>query len=259
METLDNPVLTQGAATGVQVVEKPIVQKRKQPTRTLESQPQSNRAAVSTPQEVNYLAAVKICAGHKVSEGESYVSRKGKSHLKALVCAAVASQLGLSKEDGQDLSQVRDGREILAKIDSAIVAFFGQLGSNIARDYDRLSVRTQFAFDRVKVGKDGSRAFSYGLAATMRGERDTRDVSESRRVLNVLLTKHQKRMDYMLEHKDDDHPMYPGMPRFTKGQLAEQSARIEDVKGEIAKLPEFKGAVAPDTQRDVAEMYRNQK
>lgn len=260
--TIANPVLTNAQATGVQA---PVRQSRRnrQATRTQESQPKSNIAAVSTPVVPNYLAIAKECAGRKVAEGESYVSRKGKSHLKALCCAAVASQLGLSKEQAKDLGSVEGGEQHLKHIDTAIVSLFSQLGANIATEYDRLTVRTQFAYDRVKERKSESGAtvktYEFGLAATMRGERDTKDVSETRRTLNTLLAKHKKRMDYMLEHKDDVHPSTGVAPRFTTIQLRNQSALIGCVEAELAKLPEFQGAVMPDEPRDVSEHYRNQQ
>lgn len=258
-EVMENPVLTSETATKVTVNR----QRKQKPLRTLESQPQSNRAAVSTPSEVNYLAVVRDCAAHKVSEGQSYVSRKGKSHLKALACAAVASQLGYSAEEGKDLSVVPGGDAILAKIDGAIIQFFSQCGADIAAEYDRITVRTQFAFDRVRETKDAAgvvrKEYEFGLAGTMRGERSTRDVSEARRTLNVLLQKHKKRMDYMLEHKDDVNPQTGVAPRFTQAALKLQAERIACVEAEQAKLPKFDGAVTPDEPRDVAGRYQAQR
>lgn len=220
-----------------------------------ESQPKSNRAAVSTPIEVNYLSAVKQCAGKKVSEGESYVSRKGKSHLKALVCENVASQIGLSKAEAKNLPE-----DVLGQIDQAIVLFFSQLGADIAREYDDIKVRTQFAFDRIRKlkGEDGTetKVYEFGQAATMRGERGCRDVSESRRVLNVLVQKHKKRMDFMLEHKDDPHPETGIAPRFSQSAMKAQAERIACTEAALAQLPEFEGAVTPDTPRDIAAKYQ---
>lgn len=260
--TVGNPVLTQEQASGVSVARQ-ARRNRGGQARTLESQPASNRVARSTPSALNYLGTVKECATHKVSEGESFVSRKGKSHLKALVCASVASQLGLTAEQAKDLSKVDGGEEILANIDGAIVAFFSQCGANIATQYDRITVRTQFAFDRVKEQKaeNGStvKVYEFGVAGTMRGERDTRDVSEARRTLNTLLAKHKKRMDFMLDHKDEPHPDTGVAPRFSERQLRLQSERVAMTEAELAKLPAFQGAVTPEQPRDVTEHYREQQ
>lgn len=267
MNAIENPVLNDSAATEVQARTSKRQQRRER--HTLESQPQSNRAARSTPIAVNYPAIVRECAHHKVAEGESYVSRKGKSHLRALVCAAVASQLGLSKEQAKDLASVtlenggQDGETILRNIDAAIVAVFSEFGTRIATEYDKITYRSQFAFDRVKEIKNEAgatvRNYEFGLAGTMRGERQTRDVSEARRTLNVLKAKHEKRLNFMQDHRNDPHPDTGVSPRFTDKAIKVQMDRVKDVLDALAQLPEFKGAVTPEEPRDVAEHYRQQK
>src|SRR5688572_9783176 len=65
-QTIENPVLTKEQASATQPRQST---RNRRAARTLESQPQSNRAAVSTPIAVNYLTVVKECAHQKGAEG----------------------------------------------------------------------------------------------------------------------------------------------------------------------------------------------
>ena len=76
--------------------------------KTLESQPQSNIQAMSTPESstpelaIDYLGTVRRNAKRKVDNGAQFSSTKGKQSLLACVCDDVRSQLGIAKFDGDN-------------------------------------------------------------------------------------------------------------------------------------------------------------
>ena len=69
---------------------------------TLEQQPPSNKAAISTPESIDYIAAVKVNAKRKVDNGAQFSSTKGKVSLLLCVVDDVRSQLGIAKFDADN-------------------------------------------------------------------------------------------------------------------------------------------------------------
>lgn len=71
-------------------------------THTLESKPQSDKNAMSTPKELDYDAIIRTCAKRKVDNGAQFSSTKGKASLQIAVNNMLYSLLNIAKFDADN-------------------------------------------------------------------------------------------------------------------------------------------------------------
>lgn len=181
-------------------------------TKTLETMPANNSAALSTPAELDLVAMVKQCATRKANFGESFSSKRGKASLFSACCAFYRSAKNLPKFDA-DGKPVRLPDNIVAEIEAAISLFWKQQAEDILGFGKIVSYRKGYAI--VKVDDDGRVHAKKG--AMLKAEKECEDVSDYHRTVGEKLRVAKKRLDYMLDNAG----------KFERDEMANQKWQIE--------------------------------
>jgi polyhydroxyalkanoate synthesis regulator phasin len=179
--------------------------------RTLESQPKSNQAAISTPAEINLVTLVETVAKRKSTDGVSFTGKKGKQTLFSAVCSAYRSMRGLPKftDDGKPM-KLTDS--VCAELQAAIATFWTSKANEIVGYGEIVSYRKDVA--AMKLTDKGEAKLH--LTATLRAKRQCADLSEHHRTAKILLDKAKKKMDYMLDNAGD----------YSRDDMEEQRVKI---------------------------------
>lgn len=188
-------------------------------TSTLESQPKSNQAALSTPKEIDLVSLASEVAQRKSKDGLSFNGKKGKQSLFTGVCSAFRSLMGRSKLDdaGRVIPLPQD--EVIA-IEKAIATMWERKAVSLVNYGEVISYRKDVSAS--KIGKNGE-AQLY-LTATMKAKRYCADLSEWHRVAKLQLDKAKKRMDYMLDNAG----------KFDRDAFTSQKLAIEALEKALA-------------------------
>lgn len=191
--------------------------------RTLETQPPSNAAAISTPTGgLNYAEIVRTCAKRKVDNGAQFSSTKGKTSLLNVCIDTVRSQLGISKRD-EDGKPVNLPDDVFAEIKLAVNQFW----HNEARDLVELAIQKD-AQITIRRGVLMSRVNDKGEITRSKTDKITsvyKPATNEHRLCDMFgLTAAKARLDTMLEQ----------VGKWSRAELNAQRAKIAVLEDSIA-------------------------
>lgn len=195
-------------------------------TKTLETLPRNNQAALSTPASLDIVALVKQVASRKAQgakDGHSFVAKKGKTDLFSGVWAAYRSARGIPKFD-ENLKPTLASVTEAAEINQAIADFW------------RLNAEEFLTFGEQHSSRKGGIAGKVNDDGTtqtwqswrMERRKKATDNKEKHFFNVTMLERAKKRMDSMLDGG-----------KYDRDQLAEQSKVViawETARNESAKL-----------------------
>lgn len=169
----------------------------------------TDKLAVSTPAEINYLAECRALASRKTKIGETFAGRRGKQSLFSAMCKQVKSLRSIDPREHLDSETVKE-------IEGAIALFWQSEAERILTYGEIKSATYDKPSFKVIDLEDGAKDADITLNAKLHAVRKPKDLAEYRLNALYLLAAAKKRMDYMLDH----------VAKFDREQMATQQNRI---------------------------------